>query len=242
MTQTVNIEGNGMSIPGEKYKERWVNPSIRDGLLFLLSMSVVLQSFLILYTICKLISFLYDKYWPPMVDPLYDSDNDNSDTTSDSDLFTIITDLIIEVLKLLILVVGVFSIIDVVEGLIGVVVFCLFHTFALFCGVMSTPILFSRHQIGKTVCVHTCQTPLAQPLHPKSTSLSPDSQRIMSSREGGKKKPLKAPKKEKGEMDESDVEFKKKQQEEQKKLKEMAAKAGQKGPLVGGGIKKSGKK
>ncbi|CAG2169344.1 unnamed protein product [Oppiella nova] len=235
MTQTVNIEGNGMSIPGEKYKERWVNPSIRDGLLFLLSMSVVLQSFLILYTICKLISFLYDKYWPPMADPLYDSDNDNSDTTSDSDLFTIITDLIIEVLKLLILVVGVFSIIDVVEGLIGVVVFCLFHTFALFCAVMSTPILFSRHQIGKT-------TPLAQPLHPKSTSLSPDSQRIMSSREGGKKKPLKAPKKEKGEMDESDVEFKKKQQEEQKKLKEMAAKAGQKGPLVGGGIKKSGKK
>jgi len=64
----------------------------------------------------------------------------------------------------------------------------------------------------------------------------------MSSREGGKKKPLKAPKKDKQEMDESDVEFKKKQQEEQKRIKEMAAKAGQKGPLVGGGIKKSGKK
>jgi len=37
--------------------------------------------------------------------------------------------------------------------------------------------------------------------------------------EGGKKKPLKAPKKEKGEMDENDIEFKKKQQEEAKKLK-----------------------
>ena len=43
-------------------------------------------------------------------------------------------------------------------------------------------------------------------------------------------------------MDESDLEFKKKQQEEQKRIKEMATKAGQKGPLVGGGIKKSGKK
>ena len=33
-----------------------------------------------------------------------------------------------------------------------------------------------------------------------------------------------------------------KQREEQKKLKEMAAKAAGKGPLVSGGIKKSGKK
>ena len=33
-----------------------------------------------------------------------------------------------------------------------------------------------------------------------------------------------------------------KQREEQKKLKEMAAKAAGKGPLSGGGIKKSGKK
>lgn len=59
---------------------------------------------------------------------------------------------------------------------------------------------------------------------------------------GGKKKPLKAPKKDQRDLDESDLEFKKKQQEEQKKLKEMAAQAGKKGPLVGGGIKKSGKK
>ena len=36
--------------------------------------------------------------------------------------------------------------------------------------------------------------------------------------------------------------FQAKQREEQKKLKEMQAKAAGKGPLVGGGIKKSGKK
>jgi hypothetical protein len=64
----------------------------------------------------------------------------------------------------------------------------------------------------------------------------------MSGREGGKKKPLKAPKKEKGEMDEDDMKLKQKQKEEQKKMEEMKVKAGQKGPLVGGGIKKSGKK
>eukprot|EP00056_Hartaetosiga_gracilis_P018713 m.11587 g.11587 ORF g.11587 m.11587 type:complete len:55 (+) comp6992_c0_seq1:189-353(+) len=39
------------------------------------------------------------------------------------------------------------------------------------------------------------------------------------SRQGGKKKPLKTKKKQKGEMDESDIEFKKKQMEEKKKLK-----------------------
>uniref|UniRef100_A0A0N5ACQ8 Translation machinery-associated protein 7 homolog n=1 Tax=Syphacia muris TaxID=451379 RepID=A0A0N5ACQ8_9BILA len=39
-----------------------------------------------------------------------------------------------------------------------------------------------------------------------------------------------------------DIEFKKKQQEEAKKLKEAAQKAAQHGPLLGGGIKKSGKK
>jgi len=64
----------------------------------------------------------------------------------------------------------------------------------------------------------------------------------MSSREGGKKKPLKAPKKSDKVVDDSDLEFKKKQQDDQKKLKEMQAKASQKGPLSGGGIKKSGKK
>jgi len=64
----------------------------------------------------------------------------------------------------------------------------------------------------------------------------------MSGRDGGKKKPLKAPKKQEKDLDEHDIEFKKKQQEEQKKLKEMAAKAAGKGPLATGGIKKSGKK
>lgn len=64
----------------------------------------------------------------------------------------------------------------------------------------------------------------------------------MSGRQGGKLKPLKQAKKGEKELSEEDLEFKKKQQEEQKKLKELANKAAQKGPLVGGGIKKSGKK
>jgi len=64
----------------------------------------------------------------------------------------------------------------------------------------------------------------------------------MSGREGGKKKPLKAPKKDKGEMDDDDVALQQKRREEQKALEAMKAKAAQKGPLTGGGIKKSGKK
>ena len=64
----------------------------------------------------------------------------------------------------------------------------------------------------------------------------------MSGREGGKKKPLKAAKKEGKSLDEDDKALHMKQREEQKKLKEMAAKAAGKGPLATGGIKKSGKK
>lgn len=64
----------------------------------------------------------------------------------------------------------------------------------------------------------------------------------MSGREGGKKKPLKAPKKDSKDLSEEDLEFKKKKQAEQKALEAMKTKAGQKGPLTGGGIKKSGKK
>ncbi|KAM9327051.1 translation machinery-associated protein 7 [Gastrophryne carolinensis] len=64
----------------------------------------------------------------------------------------------------------------------------------------------------------------------------------MSGREGGKKKPLKAPKKGAKDLDEDDMAFKQKQKEEQKKLEELKSKASQKGPLSGGGIKKSGKK
>ena len=48
--------------------------------------------------------------------------------------------------------------------------------------------------------------------------------------EGGKKKPLKQPKKQAKEMDEEDKAFKQKQKEEQKKLKELQAKDAGKGP------------
>ncbi|XP_041048551.1 translation machinery-associated protein 7 [Carcharodon carcharias] len=64
----------------------------------------------------------------------------------------------------------------------------------------------------------------------------------MSGREGGKKKPLKQPKKSNKEMDEDDLAFKQKKKEEQKRLDELKAKASGKGPLSSGGIKKSGKK
>ena len=60
--------------------------------------------------------------------------------------------------------------------------------------------------------------------------------------EGGKKKPLKQPKKHDKEMDEGDKAFKQKQKEELKKLEELKVKARGKGPLATGGIKKSGKK
>lgn len=66
--------------------------------------------------------------------------------------------------------------------------------------------------------------------------------RNMSGREGGKKKPLKAPKKKNDELDEDDVKMKQKLKEQQKALNDLKTKAAQKGPMVGGGIKKSGKK
>ncbi|KAL2001232.1 hypothetical protein VTN02DRAFT_2075 [Thermoascus thermophilus] len=63
-------------------------------------------------------------------------------------------------------------------------------------------------------------------------------------REGGKAKPLKAPKKEKKELDEEDLAFREKQKAEAKARKELAEKAKGKGPMSTGqqGIKKSGKK
>ncbi|XP_077972361.1 translation machinery-associated protein 7-like [Styela clava] len=64
----------------------------------------------------------------------------------------------------------------------------------------------------------------------------------MSGRQGGKKKPLKQPKKEQKDMDDDEKAFKQKQREEAKKLQELKAKASGKGPLSQGGIKKSGKK
>ncbi|KAJ1733270.1 hypothetical protein LPJ61_001652 [Coemansia biformis] len=60
-------------------------------------------------------------------------------------------------------------------------------------------------------------------------------------RQGGKMKPLKQPKKSAKDEDEDDIAFKKQQQEEKRKLKELQEKAKGKGPLVTGGIKKSGK-
>lgn len=61
----------------------------------------------------------------------------------------------------------------------------------------------------------------------------------MVGREGGKVAYKKAPKKESRELDETDLEFKKKQADEAKKIKEMAEKAKKGGPLGGGGMKKS---
>ncbi|KAI9792114.1 MAG: Translation machinery-associated protein 7 [Piccolia ochrophora] len=64
-------------------------------------------------------------------------------------------------------------------------------------------------------------------------------------REGGKAKPLKAPKKEKKELDEDDLAHKEKMRADAKAQKDLAeATKGKKGPLNSGsqGIKKSGKK
>ncbi|KAJ9619089.1 uncharacterized protein PV06_02512 [Exophiala oligosperma] len=64
------------------------------------------------------------------------------------------------------------------------------------------------------------------------------------SREGGKVKPLKAPKKDKKDLDDDEMAFKAKQAADAKARKEMAEKAKGKGPMNAGqqGIKKSGKK
>lgn len=64
----------------------------------------------------------------------------------------------------------------------------------------------------------------------------------MSGRDGGKKKPLKAPKKEDKELDDDDKALKTKMKEQAKALEAAKAMAAKKGPLVSGGIKKSGKK
>ncbi|CAL9150503.1 unnamed protein product, partial [Musa hybrid cultivar] len=67
----------------------------------------------------------------------------------------------------------------------------------------------------------------------------PPHQTIMSSKQGGKLKPLKQPKADKKEYDEMDkANIQKKKDEE----KELRAKASQKGSFGGTGLKKSGKK
>ncbi|KAJ9692382.1 hypothetical protein PVL29_011438 [Vitis rotundifolia] len=64
----------------------------------------------------------------------------------------------------------------------------------------------------------------------------------MSSKAGGKLKPLKQPKVDKKEYDEDDLAKIQKKKEEEKALKELKAKAAQKGAFGGSGLKKSGKK
>ena len=64
----------------------------------------------------------------------------------------------------------------------------------------------------------------------------------MAGRQGGKKKPLKQPKKGPAELDEEDMALKAKLREDEKALKDAKAKAAQKGPMGAGGMKKSGKK
>ncbi|KAI1414845.1 translation machinery associated TMA7 [Hypoxylon sp. FL1857] len=61
-------------------------------------------------------------------------------------------------------------------------------------------------------------------------------------REGGKVKPLKAPKKKQQDLDEDDKAFLEKKKADEKARQELAKKAAGKGPLTSGGIKKSGKK
>ncbi|KAJ1980050.1 hypothetical protein H4R35_001268 [Dimargaris xerosporica] len=64
----------------------------------------------------------------------------------------------------------------------------------------------------------------------------------MSGRQGGKLKPLKKPSKGKKELDEDDKAFLEKKKKEAAELKAMKDKASKGGPLLSGGIKKSGKK
>ncbi|KAI0320506.1 translation machinery associated TMA7 [Amylostereum chailletii] len=64
----------------------------------------------------------------------------------------------------------------------------------------------------------------------------------MSGRQGGKLKPLKAPKKDKKDEDEEDAAFKERKKQEAAALKAARDKALKGGAPVGGGIKKSGKK
>lgn len=63
----------------------------------------------------------------------------------------------------------------------------------------------------------------------------------MSGRQGGKAKPLKKAKKPQRELDEEDKAHLEKLKSQKKAAQDMASKLG-KGPLAGGGIKKSGKK
>ena len=61
----------------------------------------------------------------------------------------------------------------------------------------------------------------------------------MSGRQGGKLKPLKAPKKEAKEEDEDDLALKKKLQDQKAAMDKARENAKKGGPLIQGGIKKS---
>ncbi|PNT65926.1 hypothetical protein BRADI_3g04525v3 [Brachypodium distachyon] len=89
----------------------------------------------------------------------------------------------------------------------------------------------------------TCSPPYALPVHrlPPAELISSPPPDTMS-KQGGKQKPLKAPKAQKKEYDETDLDNLKKKKDEEKALKELRAKAAQKGALGGAGLKKSGKK
>lgn len=95
---------------------------------------------------------------------------------------------------------------------------------------------------GPLMSVPLCIPSLKSNLQKLCTRLFLAKELKMGGRQGGKKKPLKEKKKVTGDMDEEDMAFKKKQQEEKKAMAAMAQKAKGKGPLVSGGIKKSGKK
>ncbi|XP_020866390.1 translation machinery-associated protein 7 isoform X1 [Arabidopsis lyrata subsp. lyrata] len=88
-----------------------------------------------------------------------------------------------------------------------------------------------------------CNSQLLFPQILSSTSNpSSTNQSIMSSKQGGKAKPLKQPKADKKEYDETDLANIQKKKDEEKALKELRAKASQKGSFGGSGLKKSGKK
>ena len=53
--------------PEDKYKQKWVDPLFSDFLLFLFSVLIVLQTFLILYRISQIISSFLKSYVCPLV-------------------------------------------------------------------------------------------------------------------------------------------------------------------------------
>ncbi|CAM6098575.1 unnamed protein product [Calypogeia fissa] len=75
-------------------------------------------------------------------------------------------------------------------------------------------------------------------IHP----LSSVSAAVMSGKQGGKAKPLKAPKKDAKEYDEADLAHMQKKKDEEKALKELKSKAAGKGTFGGAGLKKSSAK